>query len=357
MDLRVDKERAVSERTPFQYHGALQGGVQYVHFPITDRSTPTKRTADQFARLVRTIAENTGPVYIRCRGGHGRSGLAAACVLVQSGTPPDTALATVRASHATRPGLTRRMRTLGAPQNDKQRGFVWEYGGGGGGGTADSTGPVNFYDERKSVFSNLWGTKGTFRHRTLGGEHHLDGLHTPLLPDKHQRWRTVEHFYQANKFLWDEHLPGATPEIIKAGWEYARLIAGAATGATVFRLGNIGHPDRRRWLKSGYEANYRIDPSVEGSPLINDGRVHVRPDWDKFRKVVMDKALCVKFHAGQPRSQLADTGDRPIHEHTRRDLYWGDGMEDVNGQDMLGQRLQAIRRANAAVMETEMGGS
>ena len=87
------------------------------------------------------------------------------------------------------------------------------------------------------------------------------------------------------------------------------------------------------------------------------GRVRVRPDWDRFRNVVMDKALRVKFHAGQPRSQLADTGDRPIHEHTRRDLYWGDGMEDVNGQDMLGQRLQAIRRANATAMDTKMVGS
>ena len=346
VDLRVAKERVLSESTPFQYHNNLEQNVRYSHFPITDRSVPTKKVALAFGQLVRTITEDTGRVYIHCRGGHGRSGLVAACILVQLGEAPTTALATVRTMHANRPELSKRMRELGAPQNDKQREFVLMYGD-------DGTGPVHFYDERQSVFSNLWGTKGTFKQKTLGGEHHLDGLQTPFAP--HLRWRTVEHFFQAHKFLWDTSLPGATSDIIQAGREYAALIASAMTGATVFRLGNIGHTDRRKWFKTGYEAHNRIDPSMEDSPLINDklceyvGRVRIRPDWDSFRNVVMEKALRVKFHTGGPRAQLMATGDRSIHEHTKRDLYWGDGMEDANGQDMLGNRLQSIRLANRTI--------
>ena len=54
---------------------------------------------------------------VHCRGGLGRAGLTAACLLVQAGMEPGEAMALVR---KTRPG---------AIENSRQEKFVREFGG------------------------------------------------------------------------------------------------------------------------------------------------------------------------------------------------------------------------------------
>ena len=74
--------------------GALcrSNGIEFVSFPIPDRGVPS--SGEETLRLVKALegylAADTN-VGIHCRQGIGRSGLAAACVLVSSGLPPDVA--------------------------------------------------------------------------------------------------------------------------------------------------------------------------------------------------------------------------------------------------------------------------
>jgi protein-tyrosine phosphatase len=67
-------------------------GMEFVAFPIPDRGVP-ESLSDTIA-LVRGIAIKIGEgtaVAIHCRAGIGRSSLIAACVLVYSGSVPETA--------------------------------------------------------------------------------------------------------------------------------------------------------------------------------------------------------------------------------------------------------------------------
>lgn len=106
-------------------------------------------------------------------------------------------------------------------------------------------------------------------------------------------WPTVEHYYQANKSL-DENLI-----------EYVRLAP---------------HPAQAK--KRAYE-----------SPL--------RDDWHDIKEDIMYKALYAKFTQNKIcRGILLSTGDRPIHEDSPTDRYWGFRN---NGKDRLGILLIKIR--------------
>jgi protein-tyrosine phosphatase len=116
-DLDADLERLVSTyRTdllvsllePHEYEllkipdlldRARERGMRVRHLPIRDVSVPGSAKRGEFAGLVDEIVselEDGHTVVTHCRGGLGRAGMTAACVLVRSGLGPDEAIDTVR---------------------------------------------------------------------------------------------------------------------------------------------------------------------------------------------------------------------------------------------------------------------
>jgi protein-tyrosine phosphatase len=116
-DLDADLERLVSTyRTdllvsllePHEYEllkipdlldRARERGMRVRHLPIRDVSVPGGAKRGEFAGLIDEIVgelEAGNTVVTHCRGGLGRAGMTAACVLVRSGVAPDEAIATVR---------------------------------------------------------------------------------------------------------------------------------------------------------------------------------------------------------------------------------------------------------------------
>jgi protein-tyrosine phosphatase len=116
-DLQSDLERLVSVyRTdvlvsllePYEFElleipdlleSARQRGMRVRHLSIRDVSIPGSEKRGEFEGLVAEIADELKAgrtVVTHCRGGLGRAGLTAACVLVRCGAEPDEAIATVR---------------------------------------------------------------------------------------------------------------------------------------------------------------------------------------------------------------------------------------------------------------------
>lgn len=110
-------------------------------------------------------------------------------------------------------------------------------------------------------------------------------------------WPTSEHYFQAQKFLEEEHV---------------EAVRSAKSPMIAARLGR----SRKR-------------------PL--------RQDWESIKLDVMRKAVRAKFtqHAAL-RDLLLSTGEARIVEHTANDSYWGDGG-DGRGQNMLGRILMEVR--------------
>lgn len=87
--------------------------IAVLPFPIPDGGTPESTTALRpFVNAAIEAAASGGTVVIHCRGGLGRTGLFAACVLCARGVPPEQAMSIVRGA---RPG---------AIENAAQEGFV-----------------------------------------------------------------------------------------------------------------------------------------------------------------------------------------------------------------------------------------
>lgn len=109
-------------------------------------------------------------------------------------------------------------------------------------------------------------------------------------------WPTVEHFFQAQKFLDD------------------------------------GYQERIRRALSPKDAR----------ALGQSRRMPIRPDWDEVRDAVMLRALRLKFARPALRQLLLETGDRPLVEASPFDYYWGAG-QDGSGLNRLGELLQSVR--------------
>lgn len=110
-------------------------------------------------------------------------------------------------------------------------------------------------------------------------------------------WPTVEHYFQAQKFL-DPHNQREIREC-DSPWKAAKM-----------------------------------------------GRERTRPlreDWEDVKDSIMRLALITKFrqHAGA-RSLLKSTQDAIIIERTENDSYWADGG-DGSGKNMLGKLLMSVR--------------
>lgn len=112
-------------------------------------------------------------------------------------------------------------------------------------------------------------------------------------------WPTVEHYFQAQKFLGP------------ANATYREKIRGAKTPKDAKTLG------RTRQMP-------------------------IRDDWDAARDTVMLHALRQKFAAKKLQERLLGTDLRPLIEASPSDSYWGCGQSG-NGQNRLGQLLMQVR--------------
>lgn len=74
-------------------------GMTWVHLPIPDLQPPGNAFSAAWpglsARLKRQLTEG-GRILVHCRGGLGRAGTVAACILVEMKVPPDQAIQAVR---------------------------------------------------------------------------------------------------------------------------------------------------------------------------------------------------------------------------------------------------------------------
>ncbi|MCR9120133.1 MAG: NADAR family protein [bacterium] len=114
---------------------------------------------------------------------------------------------------------------------------------------------------------------------------------------KGKTWRTVEHYFQAQKF---------------AGTEHEEELRVVPSPMVVARMGRA----RKR-------------------PL--------RPDWEEVKDDIMRDAVFAKFSQNDDvRELLLSTGDEEIVEKTTRDRYWGCGTNG-DGKNMLGKILMEVR--------------
>lgn len=110
-------------------------------------------------------------------------------------------------------------------------------------------------------------------------------------------WRTVEHYFQAQKFV-------GTPHV-----EELRQVS---SPMVVARMGRS-----------------------HARPL--------RPDWNEAKDDIMRRAVLRKFEThADLRDLLLGTGDEELIEQTTSDYYWGCGTEGT-GKNMLGKILMEVR--------------
>lgn len=110
-------------------------------------------------------------------------------------------------------------------------------------------------------------------------------------------WRTVEHYFQAQKFHDDAYRE---------------------------RIRNVGKPKQAKALGM-----------TRTLPLRND--------WERVKDRIMQDTVLVKFRT-HPKltTMLLETGDRKIVENAPMDFYWGCGA-DGSGLNKLGEILMAVR--------------
>jgi ADP-ribosylglycohydrolase len=82
----------IAPHTP--YESELPPGIEYLREPVTDHTVPAERA--QMAAILDALSRALGSgrrVYLHCRAGIGRTGMVAACLLIERGMAPDEALA------------------------------------------------------------------------------------------------------------------------------------------------------------------------------------------------------------------------------------------------------------------------
>ena len=112
------------------------------------------------------------------------------------------------------------------------------------------------------------------------------------------RWPSVEHFYQAQKYV---------------GTEVAERIRKAESTAKARKVGQ-------------------------------DRSLVPRPDWDGVKEEVMRRAVRAKFEQNRRlREQLLATEEEDLVHESKSDLFWGRNPEGA-GDNRLGVIIMEIRR-------------
>lgn len=96
----------------------------FIHYAIEDCDLPTDITS--YKALIRHLyflVQQNYKLYIHCKGGHGRSGIVASCLLIHMGYTNDEALAMVSQAHKTRKYIP----DYPCPQTSVQVQFVKDY--------------------------------------------------------------------------------------------------------------------------------------------------------------------------------------------------------------------------------------
>lgn len=110
-------------------------------------------------------------------------------------------------------------------------------------------------------------------------------------------WPTVEHFYQAQKYV---------------GTEAAIRIRQADSASIARKIGQ-------------------------------NRSLAVRPDWEEVKVAVMRRAIQARFEQNHKlRRQLLDTGNEELIHQSESDLYWGRNQEGI-GDNQLGEIIMKVR--------------
>lgn len=123
-------------------------------------------------------------------------------------------------------------------------------------------------------------------------------------------WQTVEHYYQAQKFV------------------------GTAQAAIIPVINAVKTPE-------------------EAAALGRDRTRQVRHDWEQVKISVMREAVFQKFLTHQDiQAILLSTGDQLLVENSPTDYYWGCGV-DQTGQNHLGKVLMSVRQQIRSLCTTQ----
>jgi protein tyrosine phosphatase (PTP) superfamily phosphohydrolase (DUF442 family) len=94
--------------------------ITFAQFPITDMNVPPPQLMNTILDTMDESLEQGKPVYVHCRGGHGRTGTVIGCWLVRRGYCPQDALAKITNLRQNDAYLRRQP----APQTTEQIRFV-----------------------------------------------------------------------------------------------------------------------------------------------------------------------------------------------------------------------------------------
>jgi len=173
---------------------------------------------------------------------------------------------------------------------------------------------VRFYDPKAEYFefSNF------YKHKK------------PIVIDG-ERYKTTEHYFQAQKYADD----------IGKNLEYMNLIKGQNTAGQAKMLANPIKKARWAWEKDLKVLREEYEDDIHFNPV----------KWDSVRDEVMRKALIAKFSQDEHcKKVLLSTGDAILCEDTRRDPYWGSGGNPKRvgrlGELLMDVRTKLTHKAN-----------
>lgn len=117
----------IEKNTLFNYTDIVTAKVKdpiFIHYSIDDCGLP--KDIDSYHELINLLhflIKQNRKLYIHCRGGHGRSGLVSACLLIHMGYTNNEALDLVSKAHKTRDYIP----DYPCPQTEEQVLFVKKY--------------------------------------------------------------------------------------------------------------------------------------------------------------------------------------------------------------------------------------
>ncbi len=172
---------------------------------------------------------------------------------------------------------------------------------------------IHFYEQNGDFgfLSNFYGTTNNKRFKLV-----IDDV----------EWPSVEHYFQAQKFLGGLDISEETKN-------YANSIRQSKTP-------NIAKILAQQKIGGGYAWRTNLNPIIQQSL---DAGVKIRIDWESVKDSIMKKAIVAKFTQNPDlMTKLMSTGSDELIEHTSRDNYWADGG-DGSGLNKLGRILMSVR--------------